>query len=451
MAQTKIRRLHFGDFQQFAHTTLDFTDAAGCAQDRICLIGRNGTGKTTTLRVLDEFLGHFHEQDQGPMNAAVEYVHGGAKYICWRHGGSGRGGTARYEQEPVDVRMLLTAANGAVPMDAFPGKDAVVLSAHELVDRRLRPNHDLVVFSRAPGDVAKNEGPDIKGVPQTNVSAVTTWFRKFPWRHEISNAHITEMWRTLVYLLRKREDDRQAFETQQENLQKTKAQLLDEFERVYPPILPGLAELWDALLLPAGLTFDVDGAKLPVQLSDNLHAYIRRRDSSDEVPYRALSAGMRNLLFRVGHLHLLFRRAQPERAFVLLDEPESSLFPDFLLGLVDTYEAIVGPDTQLFVATHSPLVAAQFEPHQRVILDWDSEGFVSASKGVAPKGDDPNDVLKQDFGMGVLLGPEGQRQWRRYRALRRTARSGGGDERMAALKEAADIARRYGFVGEVQA
>lgn len=64
---------------------------------------------------------------------------------------------------------------------------------------------------------------------------------------------------------------------------------------------------------------------------------------------------------------------------MLLDEPENSLFPDFLLNLIETYQEVMidkngENNTQFFVSTHSPIIAAQFEPYERIVLEWNDEG-----------------------------------------------------------------------------
>lgn len=62
MPSLKIRSLHLKGFQQFEDTVLDFTDpATGQAADRICLIGANGTGKSTVLRLLDQLVANLPE------------------------------------------------------------------------------------------------------------------------------------------------------------------------------------------------------------------------------------------------------------------------------------------------------------------------------------------------------------------------------------------------------
>ena len=406
MPSMKIRRLHFVDHQQFRDTVLDFTHPeTGDALDRVCLIGRNGTGKTTALRHLEFFLRRVgHAGTLVNHSGAVEFEYDGLRFTALSapegrtmlKGDHARIDVSALVRTPPGEFGALTSASGVVP----PVSD--VLSA---AVPRLVAGDDLVVWSRA--EAAHDLGVRLD-VPKTNINEALALGRDFPLRHDVSNAHIAEMWKLLVYLVKQRDADRQAFENRPESLQKTKAQLIEEFDAAHPFVLDELAELWDQVLEPAGLMFDVERARIPIQLTDNLEAFVVRRTDKRQIRYGELSTGTRNFLFRVGHLFLIFFRSTYERAFVLIDEPEDCLFPDFLFDVMGIYERIVGPGTQMFVATHNPIVAAQFEPYERIVLDWDDHGGVKASRGVCPKGDDPNELLRLDFGLPELMGPEGR-------------------------------------------
>lgn len=103
------------------------------------------------------------------------------------------------------------------------------------------------------------------------------------------------------------------------------------------------------------------------------------------------------------------------------------LFPDFLYDLITTYQEVFidkngENNTQFFVSTHSPIIAAQFEPYERIILEWDKEGWVKAYKGNAPIGDDPNDILEKDFGIRNIMGKKGQEMWEEFLQLKEKLR-----------------------------
>lgn len=158
-----------------------------------------------------------------------------------------------------------------------------------------------------------------------------------------------------------------------------------------------------------------------------------------------MSTGIRNFIFKIGHIYSLYFNRTIERGFLLVDEPENSLFPDFLYDLVDIYFQLT-KNTQLFMATHSPIIAAQFEPCERVILEFNDEGFISAHKGITPTGDDPNDLLVKDFGIESLLGKEGIKNWERYIQLKvLIPQTENWEEKQKLMAEYMEIGTNYNF------
>ena len=165
------------------------------------------------------------------------------------------------------------------------------------------------------------------------------------------------------------------------------------------------------------------------------------------IAYNKLSSGIQSVIFRIGHLYSLYFNRNINRGFLLVDEPENSLFPDFLYSLLNLYFTIP-QNTQIFMATHSPLVAAQFQPYERFILTFDDEAKVTVQKGVSPAGDDPNDLLHKDFAVRSILGPEGVKQWERYVELKELIlRAEDKEIKRQLYKEFSDIGNSYDFPG----
>lgn len=69
------------------------------------------------------------------------------------------------------------------------------------------------------------------------------------------------------------------------------------------------------------------------------------------------------------------------------------------------------------VATHSPFIAAAFEPEERFILYFDENGKVAVRRGESPIGDDPNDILTNDFQVDYY-NDFGKKAYRDYLNLR---------------------------------
>lgn len=452
MLPTKIRKLYLPNYQQFQRCVVDFTRTDGRAADRICLIGRNGTGKSTILRILDGFLQGNHPE-RLPPGVAIEVEHDGRR-IFLPSAPTGNWVSISGSFAGLDVTNTRVDEGALLGCESVAAIQALMKAAgasdfRSEVKAVTTPGPEILAYCPAE-TLVRNQPFSVGEHPKTSLNAALELFTDFPYRHEVSSELVHEMWRVLVYLIKKRENDRQTFETTAANLQKTKAHLIAEFDQTSPSVLEALARLWNRILAPAGLEFDVEGAKIPVQLKENLEAYIRVRDSKKRIPYNALSTGIRNFLFRIGHLFLLYFNRPIEQGFVLIDEPENSLFPDFLFELMSSYEEILCDKagvthTQLFVATHSPIVAAQFEPDERVVLEWRDDATVTASRGTSPKGDDPNDLLRRDFHLPELMGPEGVKNWREYLDLRRQIRHAEEPAKPELVARAMDIAQRYGF------
>jgi len=185
-----------------------------------------------------------------------------------------------------------------------------------------------------------------------------------------------------------------------------------------------------------------------MQLSENLIAYIKIKSNGQNIAYSRLSTGIRHYIFRLGYIASLYFNRRIKSAIAIIDEPENSLFPDLLYDLVDQYTQVTRK-TQFFYATHSPIIAAQFEPCERIIFDFDSNGKVITSKGKAAIGDEPNDLLIQDFGIESLLGKEGIKNWERYVELKILIRQTDDIQLKEALvEEYLKIGQSYNFKDE---
>jgi hypothetical protein len=98
------------------------------------------------------------------------------------------------------------------------------------------------------------------------------------------------------------------------------------------------------------------------------------------------------------------------------------------------------------MATHSEIIAAQFRPEERFRLSMQDDGSVTVRPGVSPEGDDPNDVLRNDFGVRSLNGTKGEEMWDRFRKLRRLLKTEKDPLRKNEIaEEYLQIGRAYNF------
>jgi hypothetical protein len=132
---------------------------------------------------------------------------------------------------------------------------------------------------------------------------------------------------------------------------------------------------------------------LQVDLVNTEYAIPIKSKVNDEViPISGLSTGTKGLLLSMFPL----LEIDTTDSIILIDEPERSLFPDMQIDLIQNYQNIA-PLAQFVVATHSPFIAAAFEPEERFILYFNENGKVAVRRGESPIGDDPNDILRNDF------------------------------------------------------
>lgn len=452
-----IVEVRLKNFRQFRDLRINFTSpSTGKPIRQVCFIGSNGTGKSTLLALLAEFLktGNINvkrlrkkskTRDDGEPETLIAIGTKVGSDVFYLVKGDTFGEyyfTEEATQHPFWEEMwrpeFSVRDNPGLVMPSISqyrvGGDFVksILS--------LRANSsDVVIF--APPDLGNSESHTV------SLSDALQLFNNFPAYHEISHEHSEAFWKVLLYQIKRRERDYQLF------LSSPEAQLLlvgvarSVFEHNNPHILEHIALQWDLILKRAGLEFDIAHASIPVQLNERFEALIRRSMPPHSViPYESLSSGIRHLILRLGYVYGLYFNRQIDRGFLLMDEPEISLFPDVLYDIMDRYKSVV-VNTQIFIATHSPIIAAQFDPEERIILAFDDNGYVFPKGGVSPEGDDPNDLLTGDFGVRSLYGAEGIKQWNRYLDLRREIAATTDKARKAELlKEYSRIGNAYNFI-----
>ena len=451
MAETmRITAILLKDYRQFRSFYLPLVDPnTGEALTKVCLIGANATGKSTLLALIAQFLEHGvpvqNEVHKSFIGFRVQ-LGSEAYYIATIQ----RFGTFCFEgaiETNLVWQQLWKATITPIEVDTLlrqlpPSQDSILEKV------RLQPNSsDLAIYATPDGTslVRSHRGDQLVDLPYTNLSTALELFKNLPAFHRVAYDQVEEFWNFLIYQIKKRENDFQIFLNATEVQSISVAQARQQFNATYPEILTGLATQWNLILERAGLAFDTQSVKIPVQLNENLEAYIKLKATQEAVPYNLLSSGIRNFIFRFGHIYALYFNRTINRGFLLLDEPELSLFPDLLYDIIERYASII-EHTQFMVATHSPVIAAQFRAEERFILEFDEHGAVHWRSGVSPEGDDPNDLLLNDFGVRSLYGKKGIEQWERFLALRRTiAATKDPATKRALLDEYTQIGNAYNF------
>lgn len=417
----KIGKIILKGFQQFENFCLDLVNPeTGKPPEKVCFIGPNGTGKSTLLQLINHLLNIVKDAGHHPIVLANQpffavkiYTPSGDFFACCRFYSRDTGYVVYYNadvEHSDEWHQFVTDPT----QYTMPANFCVQHQISSQLVPSLATGRDLVIHVPADQSLLLQHSDP----PDTTLNEALSLFQNFPVFHSVSIANAADFWKLLIYLVKKRESDYQQYLKNPQNKKKTIEEVETEFEKNNPEILLEIGELWNRILAKAGLEFDTKGARIPVQLNENLQAYVKVKSSGLSLTYNRLSSGIRNYIFKLGHIRALYFQRKIERGFLLVDEPENSLYPDLLYDLIDEYLSIT-ENTQLFVATHSPIIAAQFEPYERIHLDFDERGFVTATHGVTPIGDDPNDLLIKDFHVPSIYGKQGLQKWERFLELQR--------------------------------
>ncbi|MEM8642511.1 MAG: AAA family ATPase [Cyanobacteria bacterium P01_G01_bin.54] len=452
----RISKILIKGFQQFQNFYLDLEHPeTGEAPEKVCFIGPNGTGKSTLLRLIRNALYNTtHTKGTlsifNPQILALKITNRDTD--CWQF--SFPRNTKTLAKDDVSMARLYCQKELDEDIKAWPELIFSSTQREVLLGRlneyRLdgRPfsaiesgSNDLIIEFPADRSLELENDP-----PRATLDEAFQYFRNFSVHHFVSTENSEDFWKVLTYQTATRKDKYISYLTSPENRVKTVEQAECDFDQEYPSILPGIEEIWNRVLNKVGLCFDSGDFKIPNQVNDVLATNIYIGSNSlDTLKFNDLSSGIRNYIFKLGHLYALYFQRDVKRGFLLIDEPENSLYPDLLYELINEYYSIT-QNTQMFVATHSPIIAAQFEPHQRIHLDFDENGYVTATRGTAPIGDDPNDLLIKDFRVRSIYGKEGLEKWERFLELKRLIqKEEDKDKRSQLIREYLSIGNAYDF------
>jgi predicted ATP-dependent endonuclease of OLD family len=213
----------------------------------------------------------------------------------------------------------------------------------------------------------------------------------------------------------------------------TISEIINEFNSENPNPLVNYSDKFNSILKKINLEFDSTNTNKIISFKHLL--------TKENIDISKASTGTKQLLFT--YLPLL--KLNTKGSIILIDEPERSLYPDIQMELMNFYQKIA-PDAQFIIATHSPFVAAAFEPCERFILYFNEEGKVTVRGGISPIGDDPNDILKQDFGLEFLMNAQGLKAFEKFKNLKKELSEEDDESKKAILlNEILTLANAYKF------
>lgn len=357
-----LKRLLIFRDSRLPFADLDFSDTttgaplAGC-----CLIGPNGIGKTTILGYLHALLSGRpcpgSEDHPGFLLAKFDSAEGDFYYARSASVSDGN-------FFPVDIEksdFWKERADPSIDLTAF----------NTALSKYILPNPSISSFLR-DHCLWLGESCDLDGVRQTED------FSAF-----------------LQSLTRRREECFHQFLRDPRNRDKTIAEVELAFETESPEALLHLRSIWQRLLASTEIQVDFSTPQGPFLVKSGKSALPQ------------LSGAIQRLLLRsafvLGHIQRTpVAEASPIKLFC--DSPELALHPrlamDYFAFLRTPIQSSELHSPILYLATHSPELAASFSPEQRLRLENDSAGTLIT---VRSKDRDLDRILERDFGMENLV------------------------------------------------
>ena len=349
----KVTRIEIKDFNQFKNLDIDLTYPKGHAKegqplDKVCFIGQSGTGKTTLLRILNNFIFY----------ASIDLLVYNFKEIAI---------TNRISDFQMTQYLYRHENNTLSGSYSYPDDESKDFYESDV---SLYKKRKLINF---PADLKFEDKKKINTHRYNNISEKNII--------DFNEDNISEIWdeileevikyRETILILKNQISDMAT--SGHTGFYKTKLESAiqnynDWIANNINPIYDLANNCLDNLLTPFKLKIK---REFEFTKKEDI-GFIKIEDlNGNEVPFDLWSTGTRQLLYSTLPLYLL----KPENTIILFDEPERSLYPDMQRMIIDFYSSLT-KDSQFFYATHSPIIASSFEPWEIVELKLDENGNV---------------------------------------------------------------------------
>lgn len=439
----KISKLHIDSFRHLENLDFDFTypldykdkNKAGKPLDKICFIGQSATGKTGLLELiynLSNSLLSVHVANNRSLSLPIKSDYNSELYGEIQFTVNDNVINQKHKEVTYKNQKYFFENFSGIVDSLFPESDKkniFYFKANIISDK------NIDIFTKNPVDLFEKH---------SKISALSLESIRNKKANEarlsiIFNDEVdTKTWLNLLSeILEYRKNFTQKMsELIHKGLLGDTNKLQSEFkkwQKENPNELEDFAKKFNLILEKLNLEVDLVNTEYSIP--------IKNKKTDEIIPIQNTSTGTKGLLLSFLPLFKL----ETKDSIILIDEPERSLYPDMQMDLMDYYQKLA-PEAQFIVATHSPFIAAAFEPEERFILYFDEEGKVAVRRGKSPIGDDPNDMLKNDFGLEFLMNKKGLAAFERFKNLKRQIAS----EKDEAIKdnlltEILELANDYKF------
>ena len=395
----KITRIELKNFFQFKDVSIDLTypkghEKAGLPLEKICIIGRSGTGKTSLLRLIKWFISRdMRIGDDLSLNVpeggqiSMDFIVGDLNFRLTNNG--------------VDLEYTSFGIHGKDKRKgkgklSFTGWEKMLFAEIKTIDnlminfptelisqRSIRRKEEVLELSPTMKRIERIYRESLGKEPVTTFEEGIKRAKQNAFRDKLKPGQVIDFaiedvektWHLVLKEMREyraqelllKDKVSNALEQEPDNVFKLqKAQEDLEAWRSYPNPYDRLADqCLDPLLKKLDLRVKRD---INLESILNLGFVQLQTPEGIDVPIEYWSTGTWQVVRTIAPLFII----KPSRAVILLDEPERSLYPDLQTTIIDTY-ADYARGSQLFFATHSPMIASCFEPWEVIELKFDHD------------------------------------------------------------------------------
>ena len=389
----KILNLHIDQFRHLENLDFDFSyqsgERKGQPLDKICFIGQSATGKTGLLELVYEHITNITNLELidnkylAGLDNPVKNINGEINILFGNEVLGLRNKQIIFKGEKYKFENKGGTVTPLIPYQ--DQNDIFYFKANLISDK------NIDIFTKSPIDLFEQYYSDtnfsLKKIRQKKID-LTEFSTIF--NDEVD----TKIWISFIEdILEYRKNFTQKMsELIHKGLLADTKKLSIEFQKWQKEntnVLESFAEKFNPILEKLNLEVDLINTEFSIP--------IKNKKNDEIIPIQNTSTGTKGLLLSFLPLFKL----DTKDSIILIDEPERSLYPDMQMDLMEHYQNLA-PEAQFIVATHSPFIAASFEPDERFILYFDEEGKVAVRRGSSPIGDDPNDILYNDFGIDYI-------------------------------------------------
>ncbi|TWW02229.1 ATP-binding protein [Chitinophaga pinensis] len=352
----KIKKLNIESYRHLENINLDFTypeghPKAGMPLDKICFIGQSATGKTSLLELIKNLI--FQLSQTEVINNGLWTLHpftynGSSEFslvegdLLLRNDNS-----IRFGEREIHPDNIGNSGGGPVARLINEDLKLIYFSSEIISDKTIQ------IFNQSPLNI-------INGLSEGSDLDLTKRYIGSRYIYEFTQDVDERIW---FKLLRRILEYRKNFlQMATELIRKGKITDLNKVNAEIQkwsiinknPLVP-FSELFNPILEKLNLEIDPDNTDFLIP--------IKSKVQDDVIPISSLSTGTKGLLLSFFPLF----EFDTSDSIILIDEPERSLFPDLQVELFSHYKNFA-PDAQFITATHSPFIAASFEPERFIYI-----------------------------------------------------------------------------------